>query len=360
MAAQPLGAERPSVLIDEIELPAAGAAGAAVCLWRAPRWPGLSMRCRSARDSSMPAAMATMATMAVSAIDWVRVIGSSSRELLHETHAKPAWDPAASIARARRRSQQFIRHGAQLFDDAGLWFGHGTDNALDEAAELVFFGAGLRHEDAPHVYPLALTPAQREHVLALFERRIRERVPAAYLTHRMWFAGHEFYVDERVLVPRSPIAELIEARFEPWIDASAVRRVLDIGTGSGCIAIASALALAGRHGRCGRYFRRCARGHAPSTSSGMAHRRVCVRFAPMCSTRSQGERYDVIVTNPPYVGDARLAGLPEEYHREPRPGCMAATTASTSCGGFWPGAADHLRAARHPDRRGRQLGDGAD
>src|SRR5690606_14971644 len=114
--------------------------------------------------------------------------------------------------------EQFIRHGATLFSDANLWFGHGSDNALDEAAELVFFGAGLRHEEAPGVYSRELSPHQRDAVLQLFDRRVRERVPVAYLTHRMWFAGHELYVDERVLVPRSPIAALIEARCEPWID----------------------------------------------------------------------------------------------------------------------------------------------
>src|ERR1044071_8932574 len=135
----------------------------------------------------------------------------------------PAPDPATV--------EQLIHYGTLLFEQSQLWFGHGTDNAFDEAAELVFFGAGLRHEDAADVYSAQLGATQRAKVLALFERRVRERIPAAYLTHRMWFAGHEFYVDERVLVPRSPIAELIEAQFEPWIDANRVRRVLDIGTG---------------------------------------------------------------------------------------------------------------------------------
>ena len=124
--------------------------------------------------------------------------------------------------------EQLIHYGTLLFEQSELWFGHGTDNAFDEAAELVFFGAGLRHEDAADVYSQQLGADERAAILALFERRIAERIPAAYLTHRMWFAGHEFYVDERVLVPRSPIAELIEAQFQPWIAPGKLRRILDI------------------------------------------------------------------------------------------------------------------------------------
>jgi len=212
--------------------------------------------------------------------------------------------------------EQAIRHGARRFEAAGLWFGHGSDNAFDEAAELVFYAAGLRHEEGASAYARALDPAQRKAILALFERRIRERIPAAYLTRRMWFAGHEFYVDERVLVPRSPIAELIEARFEPWIDAAAIRRVLDIGTGSGCIAIAAALALP------------AARVDAADVSEdALEVARINVERHGLGSRvrtlRSDvfdalaGERYDVIVSNPPYVGDVEMSELPEEYRREP-------------------------------------------
>lgn len=209
-----------------------------------------------------------------------------------------------------------MRHGARLLADANVWFGHGNDNAMDEAAELVIFGAGLRHEDAPGIYGHELSARQREDVLQLFERRIRERVPAAYLTRRMWFAGHEFYVDERVLVPRSPIAELIEAGFAPWIDPASVRNVLDIGTGSGCIAIASALALP-----------QTSVDAADISDDALAVARINIqryqlegRVRPIRSdifAALEGRRYDVIVTNPPYVGGDEMAGLPEEYRREP-------------------------------------------
>lgn len=214
---------------------------------------------------------------------------------------------------------QLISFAAERFAIAELWFGHGTDNAVDEAAELVFFAAGLRHDQADEVYGQVLQPKQRAAALELIERRIRERVPAAYLTHRMWFAGHEFYVDERVLVPRSPIAELIEARFSPWIQASKAQRILDIGTGSGCIAIAAALALPNAKVDA-----------ADISSDALAVTRMNIeRHSVQRRVRAvqsdvfdglQGERYDVIVSNPPYVGDEEMAGLPAEYRREPASG----------------------------------------
>lgn len=250
--------------------------------------------------------------------------------------------PSAAPAADPTTVEQLIHHGAEIFDDTGLWFGHGSDNSFDEAAELVFFATGLRHEDAADVYPLRLTAAQRDAALDLFERRVRERIPAAYLTRRMWFAGHEFYVDERVLVPRSPIAELIEARFRPWIDASAVRRVLDIGTGSGCIAIAAALAIPD-----------AAVDAADISTDALAVASLNIeRHGVQSRVRTvrsdvfdalAGERYDVIVSNPPYVGDVELAGLPDEYRREPVAGLHGGRDGLDIVRRILAGAAKHLQ-----------------
>jgi ribosomal protein L3 glutamine methyltransferase len=245
----------------------------------------------------------------------------------------PAPDPATV--------EQLIHYGTLLFEQSRLWFGHGTDNAFDEAAELVFFGAGLRHEDAAEAYGEQLGAAERATVLALFERRIRERIPAAYLTHRMWFAGHEFYVDERVLVPRSPIAELVEAQFQPWIAPGSIRRILDIGTGSGCIAIASALAVPQ------------ARVDASDVSDaalavtainidrlGVGERVRAIRSDVFAALR--GERYDIIVSNPPYVGDAEMADLPQEYRHEPATGLHSGVDGLDVVRRILSGAAAHL------------------
>jgi ribosomal protein L3 glutamine methyltransferase len=237
--------------------------------------------------------------------------------------------------------EQLIHYGTLLFEQSELWFGHGTDNAFDEAAELVFFGAGLRHEDAADVYSQQLGADERAAILALFERRIAERIPAAYLTHRMWFAGHEFYVDERVLVPRSPIAELIESQFQPWIAPGKLRRILDIGTGSGCIAIASALAVP--------------TAHVDATDISEAALAVTAINIDKHSVRSRvrairsdvfdalaGERYDVIVSNPPYVGDAEMAGLPAEYRHEPENGLHSGVDGLDVVRRILEGAAAHL------------------
>jgi len=209
-----------------------------------------------------------------------------------------------------------IRHGAAAFEHAGLAYGHGTDNAIDESAALVFHALDLDHADAEAAYARKPDAAGIARVLALFDERIRRRVPAAYLMGRMWFAGLEFEVDRRVIVPRSPFAELIHAEFAPWIDAARVHRILDIGTGSGCIAIACAVA-----------FPR-ARVDAVDLSAHaleVARRNVARHgvgdrlqlflgdvYEPL------GEaRYDLIVANPPYVSDEEMQSLPPEFLHEP-------------------------------------------
>ncbi|HEU4603207.1 MAG TPA: 50S ribosomal protein L3 N(5)-glutamine methyltransferase [Steroidobacteraceae bacterium] len=239
--------------------------------------------------------------------------------------------------------REWIEFGAAKFDEAGLWFGHGSDNAFDEAAELVFFAAGLRHEEADSVYNQPVASGQAARINELFDRRVRERVPAAYLTQRMWFAGHEFYVDERVLVPRSPIAELIEARFEPWIASERIHSVLDIGTGSGCIAIAAALALPD------------ARVDASDISAdalevtkmNIARYGLEGRVSAIQSDVFDGlgsARYDVIVSNPPYVGDDEMASLPHEYTREPRLALHSGVDGLDITRRILQGAREHLTA----------------
>lgn len=237
--------------------------------------------------------------------------------------------------------EQSIQAAAERLEQSGVFFGHGSDNAVDEAAELVFFAAGLRHEQAPDCYGLALSAEQLKSIDALLERRIRQRVPAAYLTQRMWFAGHEFYVDRRVLVPRSPIAELIEVEYRPWVDPDEVRRVLDIGTGSGCIAIASALALPD------------AEVDAADVSDdaldvvrlnidrhGLAARVRAVQSDVFGGL--QGRRYDLIVSNPPYVSEAEMKELPTEYLREPGLGLRAGADGLDVVRRILAGAESHL------------------
>lgn len=215
--------------------------------------------------------------------------------------------------------QDFIRWGATRFNRAGLWFGHGTDNALDEAAHLVL-GALDLDPGLPGAYrECRLTTAERVAIADLIERRISERVPAAYLTGRAWFAGLAFEVSRDVLVPRSPIAELVEAAFDPWIDSARVVRVLDLCAGCGCIGIAAALYLPDADvdlvdisPAALEVARRNVRRHGVED-------RIRVIESDLFDALA-GQRFDVIVSNPPYVAAAELAGLPPEYHREPHLG----------------------------------------
>jgi ribosomal protein L3 glutamine methyltransferase len=215
--------------------------------------------------------------------------------------------------------RDFIRWGASRFNAAGLWFGHGTGNALDEAAQLVLHVLYLQ-PGLPDVYlESRLTSIEREEVVALLQRRIEERIPAPYLTHRAWFAGLEFYVNNDVLVPRSPIAELIEARFEPWVDPEGVASILDLCTGSGCIGIAAAIQLPGAMVD----LADISEAALAVAQKNIEHHGLEERVRPIHSDLFEAlgdQRYDIIVSNPPYVSAAELAALPGEYGWEPRLG----------------------------------------
>ncbi len=216
----------------------------------------------------------------------------------------------------------FIRYGASRFAAAGLTFGHGYDNALDEATQLVLHALHLPHDLKPAYGAARLVANEKKTVLDLFERRIRERKPACYLTGEAWFADLSFKCDERALVPRSPIAELIEQGYEPWRNGRPLNRVLDLCTGGGCIAIASAHYLPDA----------LVDGvdispKALSLANENAERLLVtdrVRFIESnLFAGLDGEVYDLIVTNPPYVTHAEVDALPEEYRFEPENGLRA-------------------------------------
>ena len=215
----------------------------------------------------------------------------------------------------------FIRFGASRFGEAGLTFGHSYDNAMDEATQLVLHTLHLPHDLSPVYGQARLTAAERQKVLALFQRRIDERVPAAYLTGEAWFAGLSFKSDRRALVPRSPIAELIEAGFEPWLGGREVQRALDLCTGSGCIAIAMA------HHQPnwqvdGVDLSEDALSLASENQARLHAKNVRWLKSDLFSSLS-GERYDLIVSNPPYVTNAQTDALPREYSFEPDLGLRA-------------------------------------
>lgn len=221
--------------------------------------------------------------------------------------------------------QDFIRWGVSRFNAEGLFFGHGTDNALDEAAQLVLHALHLP-PDLPAAYrECRLTFPERGAVCELLERRINERKPAAYLTNRAWFAGLEFYVNEDVLVPRSPLAELVEAGFDPWVGAEGLHRVLDLGAGSGCIGIACAVYLPEVEVDLAEVSPAALEVASINRARHHLEDRVQLLQSDLFE-HIRDRRYDIIVSNPPYVSTTELATLPEEFRKEPELGLAGGET----------------------------------
>ena len=214
--------------------------------------------------------------------------------------------------------RDWLRFGVSRMNEADVFFGHGSTNAFDEAAYLILHTLHLPIDSLEPFLDACLTEVEREDLLRMFEKRIKQRMPAAYLTHEAWLGEFRFYVDERVIIPRSFIAELLREQLTPWVaDADAVQTGLDMCTGSGCLAIlmahafsnaridavdisADALAVARRNiADCGLQDRV----HAIESD---------------LYTQVDGQRYDVIVSNPPYVNSAGMGALPPEYLQEPQ------------------------------------------
>lgn len=205
---------------------------------------------------------------------------------------------------------------AGQFGRAGLHFGHGTDNALDEAAWLVGHHAGIEPVDLEDHLDDPVSADTVKQIEDTARARIQSRQPLAYLLHEAWFAGLKFFVDERVIVPRSLTAEFILERFEPWIDAGSVKSILDLCTGSGCMAIA-----------CAQTFPQARVDAVDLSPEALEVARVNVEQHGLRERvrlvrsdlfeRLEGRRYDIIVSNPPYVDAADIDGMPAEFQHEP-------------------------------------------
>ena len=237
---------------------------------------------------------------------------------------------------------ELIDRSARRLSRAKVFFGHGTDNARDDAAALVLHALGIRHDADAAMLARKVGAAAQKRAEELVSRRIDERIPAVYLTGETWFAGLSMRVDPRVLIPRSPLAELIEQQFAPWIDPSRVQRVVDVGTGSGCIAIA-----------CAKAFPRAKVDAVDISDDALDVARINVRRHRLGRrvrviksdhfSALDGSAYDIIVTNPPYVGAREMRDLPPEYRHEPRMALAAGSSGLDSVRVLLKEAARHLR-----------------
>lgn len=237
--------------------------------------------------------------------------------------------------------RELIQRTEKQFSQAELYYGHGTDNALDEAFYLVMVAADLQFDCTDEELDKPLAQETLTHIESLIDKRIKQRIPVAYLVNQAWFAGRQFYVDERVLIPRSPFAELITSQFMPWLISNNVNSILEIGTGSGCMAIA-----------CAYEFPR-ARIDAVDIDDdaidvarknvGLHNFEDRVQIIKSDLFDQVGDnKYDLIISNPPYVGQDEMQTLPEEYSHEPTHALEANENGLELVGKILQKVAEHL------------------
>lgn len=223
---------------------------------------------------------------------------------------------ARVIAAQLSTIRDYVRYAVSRMTKGGVFFGHGTDNALDEALILVLHSVGVPLGQHELLLDAKLTDAEKQQVAAVLDARIIDRIPLPYLTGEAWFAGLPFHVDERVLIPRSPMAEMIEDGFQPWLGEKQVDRILDLCTGGGCIGIA-----------CAHYFDQASVDLSDISDDALAVAQRNIerydlqhRVTPITSdlfAQLPGP-YDLIVANPPYVDEEDLAAMPAEFRHEPQ------------------------------------------
>ncbi len=238
--------------------------------------------------------------------------------------------------------RDWLRFAVSRFEESGIFFGHGAQNSYDEAVWLILAALHLPHDTLDNFLDAVLTETERRHLLHLISRRVSERIPTAYLVREAWLGDFKFYVDERVIVPRSFIAELLREQLAPWVETpEEVVSVADICTGSGCLAILSALAfpnaevdaidisddaLAVARKNIGDYG---LEGHVHPIKSDML-------------SALQGKCYDIIISNPPYVDAPSMEALPQEYRQEPNLALASGVNGLDHTHTLLREAADHL------------------
>ena len=216
--------------------------------------------------------------------------------------------------------RDFIRFATSRFNEAGIYYGHGTDNAWDEAVALTLHTLHLRHDINPAILAANLIQEERVKLLDLINQRVTQRTPVPYLTHEAWFANLPFYVDERVLIPRSPMAELIENNFQPWIEN--VNDILDLCTGSACIAIASAKAFPEARIDASDISPEALQVAKINVLRHAVEDQIHLYESDLFTAIPQ-KKYDIIISNPPYVSVEEMQTLPIEYSHEPKMGLEA-------------------------------------